>query len=134
MRISYEWLGDFVDLDGVTPKDAAEVLTRLGIEVESLTLVDLSEIVIGRVLEQVKHPKSRNDLWVHQVDLGGGRVQQIIAGAPNAVPGTLVPVALPGTTVPNGRYVRDAIIAGVAGQGMLCSREELLLGEDREPA
>jgi len=79
MRISYEWLGDFLDLDGVTPKDAADVLTRLGVEVESLTLVDLSQIVIGKVIEQKKHPKSRNDLWIHQVDLGDGRVQQIIA-------------------------------------------------------
>src|SRR5438128_3106716 len=130
MRISYEWLGDFLDLDGVTPKDAADVLTRLGVEVESLTLVDLSQIVIGKVLEQIKHPKSRNDLWVHQVDLGGGRVQQIIAGAPNAVPGTLVPVALPGTTVPNGKAVKDMNIAGYKASGMLCSAEELLLGED----
>ena len=41
MRISYEWLGDFVDLDGVTAQDAADVLTRQGVEVESLTMVDL---------------------------------------------------------------------------------------------
>ena len=47
MRISYEWLGDFVDLEGVTPKEAAEVLTRLGVEIESMTVIDLSEIVIG---------------------------------------------------------------------------------------
>ena len=26
MKISYEWLGDFVDLADVSPKDAAEVL------------------------------------------------------------------------------------------------------------
>jgi phenylalanyl-tRNA synthetase beta chain len=130
VRISYEWLGDFVDLEGVTPKDAADVLTRLGVEVESLVQVDLSQIVIGKVLEQVKHPKSRNDLWVHQVDLGGGRVQQIIAGAANAVPGTLVPVALPGTTVPNGKAVKDLNIAGYKASGMLCSAEELLLGDD----
>jgi len=130
MRISYEWLGDFVDLADVPPKDAAEVLTRLGLEVESLTLVDLSQIVVGKVLEQKKHPKSRNDLWVHQVDLGGGRVQQIIAGAPNAVPGTLVPVALPGTTVPNGKVVKDMNIAGFKASGMLCSADELLLGDD----
>ncbi len=129
MRISYEWLGDFVDLDGVSPKDAAEVLTRLGIEVESLTLVDLSQIVIGKVLEQIKHPKSRNDLWVHQVDLGG-HVEQIIAGAPNAVPGSLVPVALPGTTVPNGKVVKDMNIAGYKARGMLASAAELLLGDD----
>src|SRR5207237_7431027 len=106
MRISYEWLSDFLDLSGVTPKDAADVLTRLGVEVESLTLVDLSQIVIGKVLEQKPHPKSRNPLWIHQVDVGG-RVMQIIAGAPNAVPGTVVPVALPGTTVPNGKLVKD---------------------------
>src|SRR6202162_1079904 len=130
MKISYEWLGDFVDLADVSPKDAADVLTRLGIEVESLTLVDLSQIVIGKVLEQKKHPKSRNDLWVHQVDLGGGRVQQIIAGAPNAVPGSLVPVAMPGATVPNGKLVKDMNIAGYKASGMLCSAAELLLGDD----
>src|SRR5437667_6388196 len=130
MRISYEWLGDFLDLDGVTPKDAADVLTRLGVEVESLTLVDLSQIVIGKVIEQKKHPKSRNDLWIHQVDLGGGRVQQIIAGAPNAVAGSIVPVALPGTTVPNGKLVKDMNIAGEKASGMLASAAELLLGDD----
>jgi phenylalanyl-tRNA synthetase beta chain len=129
VRISYEWLGDFVDLDGVTPKDAADILTRQGVEVESLTMVDLSEIVIGKVLEQIKHPSSRNDLWVHQVDLGG-QTRQIIAGAPNAVPGSLVPVALPGTTVPNGTLVRDTSIAGYKASGMLCSSDELLLGGD----
>lgn len=129
MRISYEWLGDFVDLDGVTPKEAADVLTRLGIEVESLTLVDLSQIVIGKVLEQRPHPKSRNPLWIHQVDLGG-RVEQIIAGAPNAVAGSLVPVALPGTTVPNGKLVKDMNIAGERAHGMLASAAELMLGDD----
>ena len=127
--MSYEWLTDFVDLDGVTPKDAAAVLTRLGLEVETLTVVDLSQIVVGKVLEQIPHPKSRNPLWVHQVDLGD-HVEQIIAGAPNAVPGSLVPVAMPGTTVPNGKVVKDMNIAGYKARGMLCSAEELLLGDD----
>jgi len=129
MKISYEWLSDFVDLDGVTPKDAAELLTRVGIEVESLTIIDRSEIIIGRVVEQKRHPKSRNPLWIHQVDLGD-RTEQIIAGAPNAVPGSLVPVALPGTAVPNGKLVKDLNIAGFSAKGMLCSAEELLLSDD----
>jgi phenylalanyl-tRNA synthetase beta chain len=130
MRISYEWLGEFVDLTDVSPKEAAAVLTRVGIEVESLTFVDLSHILIGRILEQIPHPKSNKPLWVHQVDIGGGRVQQIIAGAPNAVAGTLVPVALPGTTVPNGTLVKDMNIAGYKAAGMLCSASELLLSDD----
>jgi phenylalanyl-tRNA synthetase beta chain len=129
MRISYEWLGDFVDLDGVSPKEAAEVLTRLGVEVESLAVTDLSAILVGRVLEQVPHPSSNKPLWIHQVDLGS-RTEQIIAGAPNAVAGSLVPVALPGTTVPNGTVVKDKVIAGQKASGMLCSADELLLGDD----
>src|SRR2546421_367969 len=92
-------------------------------------MVDLSQIVIGKVLEQKPHPTSRDHLWIHQVDIGD-RVQQIIAGAPNAVPGSLVPVALPGTTVPNGKLVKDMTIAGETASGMLCSAEELLLGDD----
>jgi phenylalanyl-tRNA synthetase beta chain len=129
MRVSYEWLADFVDLDGVTPNDAAAVLTRLGLEVENLTVVDLSQIIVGKVLEQIPHPKSRNPLWVHQVDLGD-HVEQIIAGAPNAIPGSLVPVAMPGVTVPNGKLVKDMNIAGYKARGMLCSADELLLGDD----
>ena len=127
MRLSYEWLTDFVDLGGVTPQQAAGLLTMVGVEVSSVTVVDLSGIVVGRVLAQEKHPRSRTDLWIHQVDVGREQPVQIIAGRPNAGPGALAPVAFPGTTVPNGHYVRDAVIAGVKGEGMLCSGDELLL-------
>jgi len=129
MRISYEWLGDFVDLAGVSARHAAEVLTRLGVEVEAMVEVDLSQILVGKVLEQIPHPKSNKPLWVHQVDLGD-RIQQIIAGAPNAVAGSLVPVALPGVTVPDGKVVKDMTIASYKASGMLCSAAELLLGDD----
>ncbi|HYZ02663.1 MAG TPA: phenylalanine--tRNA ligase subunit beta, partial [Candidatus Binatia bacterium] len=131
MRVSYEWLRDLAGLPDVTAQEAAESLTMAGFNVDEVTVVDRSQIVIGRVLEQEPHPKSRNPLWIHQVDLGS-ETRQIIAGAPNAVPGALVPVALPGTTVPSGTYVRDAKIAGVAGQGMLCSAAELLISDDAE--
>ena len=130
MRVSYEWLNDFIDLVDVTPQQAAEMLTMSGVEIASLTVIDVRGILVGRVISQDPHPKSRNPLWIHQVDIGRGDPQQIIAGAPNAGPGSLVPVALPGTTVPNGRTVRDINIAGFAARGMLCSQQELLLGDD----
>jgi phenylalanyl-tRNA synthetase beta chain len=133
MRISYEWLGDYLDLSGITPEHAAELLTMSGTKIESIQVIDLSAIVVGRVLEQREHPRSNKPLWIHQVDVGRGQVRQIIAGAPNAVAGTLVPVALPGTRVPSGTVVRDGKIAGEAAQGMLCSADELLLAEEREP-
>ena len=133
MRISYEWLGDYLDLSGITPEQAAELLTMSGTKIESVQLIDLSAIVVGRVLEQKEHPRSNKPLWIHQVDVGRGQVRQIIAGAPNAVAGTLVPVALPGTQVPSGTIVRDGKIAGEAAQGMLCSADELLQAEERVP-
>ena len=133
MKISYEWLGDYVDTRGLSPHEAAEILTMSGTKIESVTVIDLSAIIVGRVLEQKDHPRSNKPLWIHQVDVGGGRVVQIIAGAPNAVAGTIVPVAMPGVRVPSGTVVRDGKIAGEAAQGMLCSADELLLGEEREP-
>ncbi|MDQ6691579.1 MAG: phenylalanine--tRNA ligase subunit beta, partial [Candidatus Dormibacteraeota bacterium] len=130
MRISYEWLSDFVDTAGITPQAAADLLTMSGTKIESLEGADLSGILVGRVLEQREHPRSQKPLWIHQVEVGAGQVRQIIAGAPNAVPGSLVPVALPGTIVPSGTAVRDGKIAGEAAQGMLCSAAELNLGDD----
>ena len=133
MRISYEWLGEYVDTSGLSPAEAADLLTMSGTKVESLSVVDLSEIVVGRVLEQREHPRSNKPLWIHQVDVGGGQTRQIVAGAANAVAGTLVPVALPGTRVPSGTLVRDGKIAGELAQGMLCSADELLQAEERVP-
>src|SRR5207247_10155264 len=112
MRISYEWLSDYVDTNGLSPQEAAEILTMSGTKIESVQVLDLSAIIVGRVLEQKDHPSSNKPLWIHQVDVGGGRVIQIIAGAPNAVAGRLVPVALPGTRVPGGRRGRHGANAG----------------------
>lgn len=129
MRASFEWLCDLAGIHDLSPDEVATTLTMAGFNVDSVERIDRSAILVGRVLSQEAHATSRHPLWVHQVDLGG-ETRQIVAGAPNAGPGALVPVALPGTTVPSGKYVRDAEIAGVAGRGMLCSAEELLLPPD----
>src|SRR3981081_3013831 len=133
MRISFEWLGDYLDLSGITPEQAADLLTMSGTKIESIQVIDLSAIVVARALEEEEHRRPNKPLWIHQVDVGRGQVRQIIAGASNAVAGTLVPVALPGTTVPSGTLVRDGKIAGEAAQGMLCSADQLLQAEDRGP-
>jgi phenylalanyl-tRNA synthetase beta chain len=129
MRASFEWLCDLAGITELAPRQAAEALTMVGLNVEDLTVIDYTGIVVGRIAEQEPHPKSRKPLWIHQVDVGG-EVRQIIAGAPNAVPGSLVAVALPGTTVPGGVTVRDGKIAGYDARGMLCSAEELALSDD----
>src|SRR5436305_2091441 len=71
MKISYEWLGDYLDTSGITPHEAAELLTMTGTKVESVQVIDLSEIIVGRVLEQKDHPRSNKPLWIHQVYIEG---------------------------------------------------------------
>ncbi len=129
MKVSYQWLCDLAGIRGVPAQQAAEVLTMAGWEVDEVVPIDLSRLLVGRILSQEPHPGSRKPLWIHQVDLGD-HVRQIVAGADNARPGTLVAVALPGTTVPSGTTVRDGKIAGVDARGMLCSEAELLAGPD----
>ena len=101
MRVSYEWLCDLAGVRDLTPQQVADVLTMTGWNVDEIVHVDLSSLLVGRVISQEPHPSSRKPLWVHQVDLGG-TTRQIIAGIDNARPGSLVPVALPGTTTPDG--------------------------------
>src|SRR6266540_6705017 len=131
MKVSYEWLCDLAGIRDLPAGQAAEVLTMAGWNVDEVVPVDLSSMVVGRVISQEPHPSSRRPLWIHQVDLGD-HVRQIVAGADNARSGTLVPVALPGAAVPNGTLVRDAKIAGVEARGMLCSEVELLIGGDAD--
>lgn len=129
MKFSYEWLCELAGVHDISPQQVADVLTMAGWNVEEIVPVDLSRLLVGRVISQQPHPSSRKPLWVHQVDLGD-HTRQIIAGVDNAGPGTLVPVALPDTTVPDGTLVRDGKIAGVDAQGMLCSEAELLISDD----
>jgi phenylalanyl-tRNA synthetase beta chain len=122
---------DFVDLVDVPPAAAADALTMAGFKVESVRPLDLANILVGRVITQTPHPRSRSPIWIHEVDFGSGRIERILAGAGNAGPGSLVPVAPPGATVPSGTTVRESFnVAGVSGHGMLCSAAELGLGDD----
>jgi phenylalanyl-tRNA synthetase beta chain len=129
MRVSFEWLSDLASVHDLTPAQAADILTMAGWNVERVTEIDLSEIRVGRIVSQEPHPNSNKPLWVHLVDLGD-HTRTIVAGVDNARPGSLVPVALPGTTVPSGTLVRDTKIAGIPARGMLCAADELMLGDD----
>src|SRR5437588_7753224 len=57
-------------------------------------------------------------------------MRQIVCGATNYKVGDKVPLALPGTTLPNGTKIRESKLRGVDSAGMLCSAIELGLGQD----
>lgn len=131
MKVTHNWLKEFVDLEGLSPQELAEGLTMAGLEVEFVQPLgqDLSGIVVGRVLEIAKHPEA-DKLSLCRVDAGQGPVD-IVCGAPNVREGLLVPVALPGATTPGGQIIQAARIRGVTSYGMLCSERELGLSDDQ---
>ncbi|MBX5435990.1 MAG: phenylalanine--tRNA ligase subunit beta [Alicyclobacillaceae bacterium] len=125
MRLSYQWLAELVDLDGITPADLAEGLTKAGIEVEAVAPRSprLSGVVVGLVKAVEPHPNA-DRLRVCQVDAGGGELLTIVCGAPNVAPGQKVPTALVGAELPGGA-IGKARLRGVESHGMLCSAKEI---------
>ena len=51
-------------------------------------------------------------------------------GAFNMQAGDIVPLATPGTVMPDGRVIEPKPILGIQSDGMLCSARELGLGDD----
>ncbi len=130
MRVSYQWLGELVELGGVTPSEAAERLTLAGLEVEGITETgrDLGTVLVAEVIASKPHP-SRPQLQVVTVAAGGGPIE-VVCGAPNVpAPGGRVALAPAGTRLPGG-LVEARPLAGVMSSGMLCSEKELAIGDD----
>ena len=123
MRVTYNWLKQYMDLSDVTPERLAEEMTRSGLEVEGVQpMASASDLVIGYVKECIDHPDS-DHLHVCQVD-DGTTVRQIVCGAPNVRAGIKVIVALPGCKLPGGE-IKSGVIRGQKSDGMICALFEL---------
>ena len=139
MRISYNWLKQFIKLDWKSEETAA-LLTDLGLEVEGVDKFEslkggLEGVVVGHVLTCVQHPNA-DRLRVTTVDLGDGTPVQIVCGAPNVAAGQKVPVATIGTTLydkeGNAFQIKKGKIRGEESHGMICAEDELGLGEGHD--
>jgi phenylalanyl-tRNA synthetase beta chain len=131
MKLSYNWLKNYVNLDK-SPDDVANALVQIGFEVEGverLGLPKLDYVVVGEILSREAHPDS-DHLGICKVDVGYGRVKQIVCGASNYKVGDRVPVALIGAVLPGNFAIKQSKIRGVDSFGMMCSAKELGLGED----
>jgi phenylalanyl-tRNA synthetase beta chain len=134
MKISYNWLRDYLDFD-MEPHKLAAVLTGLGLEVEATEEWEsvkggLKGVVVGEVLTCEKHPDA-DKLTVTTVDTGRDKPLNIVCGAPNVAPGQKVPVALPGTILYKGDdafEIKNTKIRGEVSEGMICAEDEIGLG------
>ena len=133
MKLSLNWLSDFIDLSGLDTDAIVEQMVKCGFEVESIERMSQgTNLVVGKVIECTDHPDS-DHLHLTKVDIGS-EVLDIVCGAPNCREGLKVIVAKPGAELPGG-VIKAGVIRGAASNGMLCSLKELgieenLLAED----
>jgi phenylalanyl-tRNA synthetase beta chain len=139
MKISYNWLKQFLQIDWDAEK-TAELLTDLGLEIEGITVFEsikgsLEGIVVGHVISCDQHPNA-DRLKIATVDVGYAAPLQIVCGAPNVAKGQKVPVALVGTTLydKNGEpwKIKTGKLRGETSEGMICAEDELGLGDDHD--
>jgi phenylalanyl-tRNA synthetase beta chain len=138
MKVSLNWLKQYLNLDGLSPEKVGEILTDIGLEVESIERTEsikggLAGVVVGHVVEREKHPNA-DKLSVTKVDIGTGSLLNIVCGAPNVAAGQKVLVATVGTTLypteGDPITLKKGKIRGEDSEGMICAEDELGLGHD----
>lgn len=134
MKVSTNWLSDYINLENVTAEELAEQITRAGIEIDTIEKRNkgITGVVVGYVKSKEKHPDA-DKLNICIVDAGQEEDLQIVCGAKNVDAGQKVPVAVVGAKLPGGLDIKKAKLRGVLSQGMICSAKELGLNEKLLP-
>jgi phenylalanyl-tRNA synthetase beta chain len=134
MKASCNWLRELVPQLTASPKDIAARFTAAGLEVEGIIEFGAAtdSCIVASVVSMRPHP-TKSGLRLVTVDRGGSQ-QELVCGAPNVPePGGLVVLAPLGTHLPaKNMTIGKRAIAGVESEGMLCSEDELGLGDDHD--
>jgi phenylalanyl-tRNA synthetase beta chain len=159
MKIPLNWLRDYVNIS-LPPAQLIERLTLAGLEVASVRVLglpvpegvrvkteergpvwDRDKIVIAEILGVERHPNA-DRLTLPTVTWGGGKVKQLVTGAPNVKAGDKgqkVVLALAGSILLDGhseervlKELKPAKVRGVASDAMVCSFRELGISDEHE--
>lgn len=132
MRVSEQWLKTWVESPLSTQK-LSEQLTMLGLEVDQIEPAagEFSHVVVGHVVESVKHPDATR-LNVCKVDIASGELVDVVCGGANVRTGLKIAFAQVGAVLPGDFKIKKAKLRGAPSHGMICSEKELGLGEGAE--
>ncbi|MFF1409326.1 phenylalanine--tRNA ligase subunit beta [Streptomyces sp. NPDC058289] len=138
MRVPLSWLREYVDLPaGETGRDVAAKLVDAGLEVETVEQLGgglKGPLVVGQVLTIEELEGFRKPIRFCTVDVGSangtGEPQEIVCGARNFSVGDKVVVVLPGAVLPGDFAIAARETYGRTSHGMICSGDELGMGDD----
>ncbi|MDC7124428.1 MAG: phenylalanine--tRNA ligase subunit beta [Spirochaetales bacterium] len=132
MKISLDWIKDFVELPELSPEEIGTKFTISTCEVEGVeeSNAHFEKILIAQIKSIEPHPDA-DKLNLVTFDVGSGE-KRVVCGAPNVAVGLKVPFAPIGTTLPGGFTLEPKKIRGILSEGMLCAEDELGLGDSHE--
>lgn len=123
MKISTNWIKDYVDLEGLDLRGVADKVTNCGVNVERIEQAQkINNLVVGKVLSCEVIPETH--LSKCEVDIKS-EVLNIICGAPNVKAGIKVIVAKTGAVLPGNFEIQKRSIKGFESNGMICALSEL---------
>lgn len=133
MKLSLNWLKQYIDLDGISTEEVVENLTTAGLEVDEV--IDQKKLydnfVVGYVKERKKHPNA-DKLSLCKVQVGDEEFP-IVCGAPNVDAGQKVILAKVGAKIPNEDFtISKSKIRGEISMGMICSERELGISDEHD--
>ena len=131
MKVSLNWLNEYVDLSGIETDELVKRFNLSTAEIEDVEYKgkDVQNVVFGKVIKVENHPES-NHLHILKVDVGD-EVLQIVCGAPNVYEGMITAVCKVGGSVCGGK-IRATKLVGVDSCGMCCAEAELGIGSDND--
>jgi len=127
MKLSLNWLNEFVDLTDISAKEIASRLSLATAEVEGFEQKghDISGVVVGEIITSKPHPNSKKPLNILTVH-NGEAIVPVVCGCPNSSRvGMKVAFAKVGAKLPNGFVVGKALLAGEDSHGMCLGADEL---------
>lgn len=127
MKISVNWINEYVDVKDLDKKKLADEITNAGVNVENVKEYNFNNLVVGQIVSCGKHPAS-DHLNICIVDTGKEKLQ-IICGADNVREGIKVVVALEGAVLPGDFKIEKRKLLGVESCGMICALCELGLAD-----
>ncbi|MEU2744215.1 phenylalanine--tRNA ligase subunit beta [Streptomyces sp. NPDC007095] len=138
MRVPLSWLREYVDLPATeTGRDVQAKLISAGLEVETVEQLgaDLKgPLVVGQVQSIEELEGFKKPIRFCLVDVGTangtGELQEIVCGARNFAVGDKVVVVLPGAVLPGNFAIAARETYGKTSHGMICSGDELGMGDD----
>jgi phenylalanyl-tRNA synthetase beta chain len=132
VKLLLSWLRDYVALpsDDVDLDALTDTMAGLGLAVEDVIRTGGVPGVITARITRTEQPPGASKVQRVWVDAGDGRERHVWCGAFNIAPGDVVPLAVLGTEMPDGRTIARRAILGIDSDGMLCSARELGLGDD----